>query len=288
MPVEVREVSGAEVDSALLPFLLADEAVNTILVTIAHRVAGEAVPGACLLLATEAGRSVGALCRGGHPKAALTRARDGTVVDALATAVQQRLPDLPGVMGPAAEARRFSDVWCALTGVTARRGMSQRIFELAASPEPSAAPGELRVATDGDVPLVARWSSAFIAEALPDDAPPDDPLAAASAIVARGAVHLWSVEGEPVSMAAAQGQPSLGARIGLVYTPPELRRRGHAGACVRALSRLCFERGHRACFLYTDRANPTSNHIYGDIGYRPVCDSQDYWFTPAARRTAQP
>jgi len=32
------------------------------------------------------------------------------------------------------------------------------------------------------------------------------------------------------------------------------------------------------CFLYTDLANPTSNKIYMDIGWEPVCDSIDYAF----------
>jgi predicted GNAT family acetyltransferase len=27
-------------------------------------------------------------------------------------------------------------------------------------------------------------------------------------------------------------------------------------------------------------ANPTSNKIYADIGYEPVCDSVDYAFEP--------
>jgi hypothetical protein len=36
--------------------------------------------------------------------------------------------------------------------------------------------------------------------------------------------------------------------------------------------------GRTFCFLYTDLANPTSNRIYMDIGYKPVCESVDYDF----------
>ncbi|RIK57781.1 MAG: GNAT family N-acetyltransferase, partial [Chloroflexi bacterium] len=32
--------------------------------------------------------------------------------------------------------------------------------------------------------------------------------------------------------------------------------------------------------LFTDLANPTSNHIYQAIGYRPVCDYTLYRFDP--------
>lgn len=30
------------------------------------------------------------------------------------------------------------------------------------------------------------------------------------------------------------------------------------------------------CFLFTDLNNPTSNRIYQEIGYRPVCDLHVY------------
>jgi predicted GNAT family acetyltransferase len=63
-----------------------------------------------------------------------------------------------------------------------------------------------------------------------------------------------------------------GIRVGPVYTPPEHRNRGHAGACVAALSQLLLDRGHRFCCLYTDLTNPTPNRIYQRIGYPPVCD----------------
>ena len=32
------------------------------------------------------------------------------------------------------------------------------------------------------------------------------------------------------------------------------------------------------CFLFTDLANPTSNHIYQAIGYEPVTDIDVYVF----------
>jgi predicted GNAT family acetyltransferase len=38
------------------------------------------------------------------------------------------------------------------------------------------------------------------------------------------------------------------------------------------------EEGYRYCFLFTDLANPTSNRIYAAIGYRSVCDVDEYGF----------
>jgi hypothetical protein len=79
---------------------------------------------------------------------------------------------------------------------------------------------------------------------------------------------------------ACRGQPTPnGARIGLVYTPPEYRRKGYASACVAGLSQTLLNQGHKYCFLFTDLANPTTNHIYQAIGYQPVGDWHNYCFT---------
>jgi len=61
--------------------------------------------------------------------------------------------------------------------------------------------------------------------------------------------------------------------ISYVYTPPALRRQGYASSCVANVSQLVLDQGFTSCALYTDLANPISNSIYQQIGYRPVCDS---------------
>src|SRR5205823_10825158 len=94
----------------------------------------------------------------------------------------------------------------------------------------------------------------------------------------RGAgLVLWD-DGGPTSVAGFGGATPNGIRIGPVYTPPELRRRGYASALVAALSQRMLDQGRRLCFLYTDLSNPTSNRIYRAIGYEPVCDSKEYRF----------
>ncbi|BAY35523.1 hypothetical protein NIES37_70320 (plasmid) [Tolypothrix tenuis PCC 7101] len=39
------------------------------------------------------------------------------------------------------------------------------------------------------------------------------------------------------------------------------------------------DQGCRHCFLIADLANPTANHIYQAIGYRPLSDWHEYSFT---------
>ena len=81
-----------------------------------------------------------------------------------------------------------------------------------------------------------------------------------------------------------KGRPETprGVRVNMVYTPPELRRRGYASACVAALSQRMLDSGKKFCFLYTDLSNPTSNKIYQEIGYRPVFDVDEYKFEQPA------
>jgi predicted GNAT family acetyltransferase len=40
----------------------------------------------------------------------------------------------------------------------------------------------------------------------------------------------------------------------------------------------------RACMLYTDLDNPTSNKIYADVGYRRVADWEEREFTATGPR----
>ena len=77
---------------------------------------------------------------------------------------------------------------------------------------------------------------------------------------------------------AANSEPVEGVvRMQAVYTPPEKRNRGYAGACVAGLSGRLREAGHH-CILYTDLGNPTSNSVYRRIGYRAVAEGLRYRF----------
>ena len=95
---------------------------------------------------------------------------------------------------------------------------------------------------------------------------------------------LWEVEGAAVSMAGYSGRTPNGIRIAWVYTPPENRGKGFAGACVAALSQKLLDDGRKFCFLYTDLANPVSNHVYQKMGYEPVTDATVYSFSEEVRK----
>jgi uncharacterized protein len=201
--------------------------------------------------------------------------------DALALFAQDlatRSPALPGVSGRPETARAFAARWQALSGQPYQAHLSLRIYQLTAGTPVAGVPGRLRRATQADRELLIDWMRAFNREALDED---DDARVARSvdnwlSSTTRG-MYLWE-DRRPVAMAGAAGPTPHGIRIGAVYTPPDLRRKGYASACVAGLSQHLLGGGRSFCYLFTDLGNPTSNHIYQAIGYAPVCDVDTYTF----------
>jgi predicted GNAT family acetyltransferase len=178
---------------------------------------------------------------------------------------------LPGVVGEAATAARFAGQWTERHGSAAFPVEGQRIYELARVPERVVVGGCLRKASLEDRDLVVAWMRGFyvdVGQRVGDLEPVVERRLAA------GLFWMWE-DGEPVSM-VANSQPVEGViRVQAVYTPPDRRNRGYAGACVGDLSRGMCEEGYR-CMLYTDLGNPTSNSVYRRIGYSAVAEALRY------------
>jgi len=186
--------------------------------------------------------------------------------------------ELPGAVGPVEHVRAFMTERAARGGLPSHLSTAERIFRLTAvTPQPPV-PGRSRIAEAADRALVVSWLDAFMREAL-EDADPGDVEAMTDRWLARRGrtLHLWEDEGGAVvSLAGVGSATPNGIRIGPVYTPPEARNRGYASALVATVSQAQLDVGRRFCFLFTDLANPTSNHIYQTIGYEPVRDV-DMW-----------
>jgi predicted GNAT family acetyltransferase len=213
------------------------------------------------------------------PRGLLLSVMPETAAAALAEHLAPDRPRLPTVDGPAAPTRAFADRYAELTGCAVTQGMSSRIYRLDRVQPPDGIPGRLREATADDRELVLRWADEFSREA---DAghPPSDPAPQVDARLRRGGMlWLWEYGGEPVSFLWLSVPVAGVVRVSAVYTPPELRGNGYASACVAGASQRALDAGARACMLYADLANPTSNNIYQRIGYRPVDDSDGYRFS---------
>jgi hypothetical protein len=204
-----------------------------------------------------------------------------TALGPLLDAVAADDPEVPGIVGNVPFVEPAAERLAGASGRTAERILSQGVYGLTAVREVERAPGEPHPAGPKDRALLLDWLRAFVTEAVPD---PDETfrrmertLESRFGIESAG-FWLWLDGGRPVSLAGFSGPTPTGIRIGPVYTPPELRRRGYATTLVADLSAWLLERGHRACFLYTDLANPTSNRIYVEIGYERVCDAMEFVF----------
>lgn len=183
-------------------------------------------------------------------------------------------PHLPSVGGPDATAEYFADEWMRCGGLTAEVIMRQRLLEADRLVEPPAPPGRHRLATRTDVPLLRAWGEAFTDEATPGAIRIDH----VTGRIEAGLLHVWDVDGRPVSMAALTPPEAGTSRVQLVYTPPQERGRGYASACVAAVTREALAEVGRTCMLYTDAANPTSNALYERLGYRVIGTATDLAF----------
>jgi uncharacterized protein len=204
----------------------------------------------------------------------LSEMDDPRSVDALVAALLDDGVQLPGVLGPKELARRFADAWAEATGTTARPTLEQRVYAAEHALLPEGVAGRMRRYEPRDHELAIRWIDEFFAEALPGA-----PRRESADVVEHRALVFWE-DGEPVSIAGYGSPTPNGVRIGPVYTPTHLRRRGYATALTAALTSELLG-AHRFCFLFTDLANPTSNSIYQRIGYRPVGDVTLWTFVPS-------
>jgi len=236
----------------------------------------------CLAAVVAGGEIAGVALQTPPHNLVLSTVQNEAAVDALAAALHGDGRAFSGVVGPVTTADRFAESWRRLTGVSARVDVAERIYEATAAVPPRGVGGGSRPYREGDRPLVLAWLEDFAAEAVAAPSRVD----AASVLAHRladshGGFVLWEDGGHPVSVTGYGGTTPNGIRIGPVYTPPGLRRRGYASALVADMTAALLAGGRRSCFLFTDLANPTSNAIYQRVGYRPVADVNQWGFEPA-------
>jgi len=283
----VRFEKAAELRAVAEPFLMRQEAHHNLLLGLIGNLEtmpglyGEAQP--YLAAAVDEGEVAGvalmtpprnlvlSLCEGDEVPALFAR-------DALAFR-----RETAGVIGPVESTRPFAAAWTALTGERARVRLAERCYKLEAVSPLRPAPGAPRVAAEGDAVLLTDWWLAFTLEAVPQDGSSKEEVGRyvrqrLGVSPEDGGIVIWEDGGVPVSVAAYGSPTANSMRIGPVYTPPEKRRKGYAGACTAEASRRVLAAGKQFVTLFTDLSNSTSNHIYQEIGFRPVCDVEDCVF----------
>lgn len=198
----------------------------------------------------------------------------------LVAGLRDRAATVPDVMGTVDAARRFAAGWTAGTGLNTEQVMRQRVYTLDGLRPPVPPPaGRARVAVPADLDLVMDWVTRFIEEAEASSAAPQPEMYQRR--IELGLLWLWQDEqAEPVSMASRNVTVAGVSRIGPVYTPPASRRHGYGAAVTAACTQDALDRGARQVVLFTDEANPTSNGIYQQLGYRALDERVILRFVP--------
>jgi predicted GNAT family acetyltransferase len=206
-----------------------------------------------------------------------TRSEWDTALEKLAQNLLEKDLTVPGVIAPNAIADAFVPIWSQLSGKTYQLSAHERVYKLTQVIPATPTDGQMRLATIGEVELLADWWTAFLREALLlQELNPAENLEVVKNGILDGNLYLWEVAGQAVTMVNKSRTMPHGQCIGPVYTPPEFRGHGYASNCVASLSQLILDSGKDFCCLFTDLANPTSNSIYQKIGYQPLADFNEY------------
>jgi GNAT superfamily N-acetyltransferase len=254
-------------------FLSSQPVLHNLVLSILHARVAHGDPGR-YWMAIQRDDAVGVVVQSPLTFPATLTPMEPAVATAMADAITEAGIALPGINGEAATAAMFAGQWSERSKSPATPFQGNRLYELLQLGEVPGIEGRLRQAGPKERSLMILWTRAFQREIGESD---DDTELRVDRGLAAGQLWLWDLAGETVSMAVSR-EPVLGVvRLSGVYTPPEKRKHGYAGACVHALSKQLGGAGYR-CILYTDLGNPTSNSIYRRIGYRAIAEALRYRF----------
>jgi predicted GNAT family acetyltransferase len=263
-------------------FLMENEAENNLILGQATRLSRGETTGASpsiFYAVEEDGRLLSAAMHTPPYRLVLTRG-PGPAIATIADYVARKKVDLAGVIGPQEPVTLFTRAWGKLSRDKIKSGHRLRIYQVENLKPPPPVSGTLEPAAPRDLDLLHQWNIAFTKSV-------EQPLTGnertmAERSIKEGRLFIWK-DPQPVSMAAWAGPTPRGVRINMVYTPPEFRRRGYASAAVSTLTKRLLDSGRKFCFLYTDLGNATSNKIYQQMGYQPVCDITEIDFEKSPR-----
>lgn len=184
---------------------------------------------------------------------------------------------LPGVNGVDEASDCFAEIWQEKTGQHARRIVNTRAYELRQVLPIDYPAGRMKIADESDAQIAADMHNAMVEEVILG---PRRLSTAESELenIRLKRTFFWVDGGELVSITNANRPQIKSICVGGVYTPPRNRRKGYARALVAEVSKELLARGYEMTNLFTDLSNPTSNKIYQQIGYQPVCDYHQYEF----------
>jgi hypothetical protein len=260
-----RYATAADFLADAKPFLLAAEADNNLLLSIAELLTTDDHPFRDpLYLATvkERGHVVGCAICAPPDGLELGVPPDG-VPTHLVDSVAATHPTLGSVSGSRDASLEFAREWTRVRGGSSKIRYRWQLFRLETAPiPPRPVQGRLRCARQDDWPLLASWAPRYAA----DVNAPVDVVAFFRRMLRRQTLYVWDHDG-PRCVVAESGITQSGARIAAVYTPDEFRARGYASNAVAAVSERALARGSKFCVLFAEHV---PGRLYRSIGYLPV------------------
>ena len=179
--------------------------------------------------------------------------------------------DYPGLIGRKDHCLLYHKLYKRLTGKEMIVTMDQRIYTCHQTHPVSLSRGHVRLASHKDIEKLSQWAYDFSKE-IGEDTDIDQAKNGVQYLIDHKNLYVLDIDNQIVSMTGRTRALYLTESIGYVYTPPGKRGNGYASKVVQIVTQDIINDGKTAV-LYTDLSNPTSNHIYMDIGYKPHMDS---------------
>ena len=192
--------------------------------------------------------------------------------------------DIPGILGFKDGALLFADIWTKKLKKAKVLNMNERIYKLDEVNPQTLGDNQFELATEENIDLLINYAQKFNHEVfanLPNNQVERHQKQIVQIMqnwVSEKVVYVLKINNRIVSIAKASRDTPNGKAINLVYTPPKFRRKGYATEIVAKLCQSILNEGKKYCFLFTDLANPTSNKIYMNIGFKPILDVDEYRF----------
>lgn len=187
-------------------------------------------------------------------------------MNALSDELDRRQIRLSGISGDPQDVRVFAASYAERGGFEWREHMEMIAYACANVLAPSGVPGRLRPTGAEDAPRIAEFLSGFARDAFGEERAAEHFAESAAQMAVSGNVYFREVDGVAVAMAQLASASKRHRRMNEVYTPPECRKRGYAGALVAELCAKLLREGLTP-MLYADKKNPDSNGVYRKVGF---------------------
>ena len=146
--------------------------------------------------------------------------------------------------------------------------MNQYVYSCSRIQLPCSDDGSLRLVHMDDVETANQMFEGFFVDCWPGAPIPNHLRVMLEKAIEKENVFFWEdCDGTPVSMAAKVRTTTNTASISWVYTFKNHRGNGYGAKATAYLTNRLLKQGYRECNLFTDAANPISNHVYTKIGY---------------------